>query len=219
MFALECMKKRMSVRKFLDRDIPDEILLEILEYASNAPSFKNSQPWEVYVVKEPILSVLSDLLIKEFMAGNPPTPLIKEPDWPEKIRDRINRHITTRAKVFGVDINDKESIKNAKLENYRFYNAPAAIFVFCENSLSEWSVFDLGAFVYGITLAATAKGLGTVIQASLADYPHIIKKVLNVPDNLRLIVGISIGYTDESNIANSYKSTRIPVSEFVRFVR
>lgn len=219
MFALECMDKRMSIRKFTKREVPDEVLIEILEYASKAPSFKNSQPWEVYVVKEPQLSNLSKLFINEFEGGRPPNPEIKEPQWPENIQNRIQSHIMKRALKLGVNINDKDALKKAKLENYRFYNAPVAIFIFCDRNLSEWSIFDIGAFVYGITLAATAKGLGTVIQASLADYPDIVKDFLKVPQNLKLIVGLSIGYADESDIANSYKSDRIPTSEFVRIIK
>ncbi len=219
MFALECIDKRMSTRKFINKEISDGILIEILEYASKAPSFKNSQPWEVYVVKEPQLGNLSKLLINEFESGRTPSPEIKEPVWPEKIHSRIESHMMKRALRFGVNINDKEALKKAKLANYRFYNAPAAIFLFCDRNLSEWSVFDIGAFVYGLTLAATAKGISSVIQASLTDYPDIVKNFLKVPQNLKLIVGLSVGYADESDIANSYRSERIPVSEFARIIK
>lgn len=219
MFALEAIEKRMSVRKFIKKDVSDDLIFEILEYASRSPSFKNSQPWEVCVVKGEKLLELSNLLIKEFESGNPPRRTINEPDWPSIIKDRMDAHINARARVFGVDPEDKEAMRKTKIENLRFYGATSAIFVFCYNTLSEWSIFDIGAFVYGITLSATAKGLGTVIQASLVDYPDIVKKFLNIPDDRRLIVGLSLGYPDLEDVANSYKSKRIPPSEFARIIK
>ncbi len=219
MNVLDFIKMRKSKRRFLKRDIPDEMILNIIEYASNAPSYKNSQPWKVYVIKEPKLSQLSVLLINEFESGKPISAEIKEPIWPDEIQNRIKSHIEMRAKKLGLNIDDKDALKRARLENYRFYNAPVGIFIFCDKSLTEWSVFDLGAFVYGITLAASANGLGSVIQASLVDYPYIIKDFLNVPENLRLIVGLSMGYPDESDIVNSYESQRISVDEFVRIIK
>ncbi len=42
MFALEAIEKRMSIRKFLNKDVPDELIFEILEYASKSPHLKTA---------------------------------------------------------------------------------------------------------------------------------------------------------------------------------
>ncbi|MFC1826946.1 nitroreductase family protein [Thermodesulfobacteriota bacterium] len=43
---------RRSVRRYQEKDIPDEILNRILEAARWAPSWANTQPWEIVVVKD-----------------------------------------------------------------------------------------------------------------------------------------------------------------------
>ncbi len=218
MYALETIDKRMSIRKFLDKDVADELLYEILGYASRSPSFKNSQPWEVVIVKKERLKRLSELLLGEFESGRSPEPDIKEGVFPEYIMERMREHMKSRAERFGFDPDDKEAIKRAKVNNYKFYGAPVAIFLFTDKSLPLWSIFDVGAFAYGLTLAATAKGLGSVIQATTVDYPDIIRRELNIADSKKLIAGISLGYPDYSDIANSYKSKRIPVTDFARII-
>jgi len=49
---LELMKERWTVRKFLDRDVPEEELDKILEAGRWAPSGGNKQPWELVIIKD-----------------------------------------------------------------------------------------------------------------------------------------------------------------------
>ncbi|MEJ2241652.1 MAG: nitroreductase family protein [Candidatus Bathyarchaeota archaeon] len=52
MNVLEAMKKRKSVRNFLDKSIEDEKLETVLEAARIAPSAKNRQEWRFIIVKD-----------------------------------------------------------------------------------------------------------------------------------------------------------------------
>ena len=47
------MRKRRSIRKYKDKEIPADILVEILETARLAPSGANKQPWQLVVVTDP----------------------------------------------------------------------------------------------------------------------------------------------------------------------
>ena len=49
---LETIKKRQSVRNYQDKEIPEEILQQILEAGRLAPSANNGQPWKFIVVKD-----------------------------------------------------------------------------------------------------------------------------------------------------------------------
>ncbi len=51
MEATDCIKGRRSIRKFLGKEIPDEILKKILECGVAAPSSQNCQPWHFVIVK------------------------------------------------------------------------------------------------------------------------------------------------------------------------
>ncbi|MGI6452196.1 MAG: nitroreductase family protein [Syntrophomonadaceae bacterium] len=53
MDTLECIKTRRSIRNFSDQPIHDNVLEELLEAVRWAPSWANTQCWELIVVKDP----------------------------------------------------------------------------------------------------------------------------------------------------------------------
>ena len=50
MHVSEAVAARKSVRAFLDRPVPEDLLRELLTKASRAPSGGNLQPWRVFVL-------------------------------------------------------------------------------------------------------------------------------------------------------------------------
>lgn len=52
MDTLDCIKTRRSIRKFLDKDIPEDIINKLLEAAVCAPSARDGQPWHFVIVKD-----------------------------------------------------------------------------------------------------------------------------------------------------------------------
>jgi len=68
MELMEAIKKRRSIRKYKPDPIPEEALGAVLEAVRWAPSWANTQCWEVIVIKDPkIKSELATALPK----GNP----------------------------------------------------------------------------------------------------------------------------------------------------
>jgi len=60
---MDIIKERRSLRRYEEKDIPDEVLNKVLEAVQWAPSWTNTQVWEVVVVKDPaIKSALSETL-------------------------------------------------------------------------------------------------------------------------------------------------------------
>lgn len=49
---MDAVYKRTSVRKYLEQDVEEEKLEQLLKAAMAAPSAGNQQPWEFYVVKD-----------------------------------------------------------------------------------------------------------------------------------------------------------------------
>ena len=47
----EALLKRRSTRKYLDKEISDEQIDELLHAAMSGPSACNKKPWEFYVIK------------------------------------------------------------------------------------------------------------------------------------------------------------------------
>jgi nitroreductase len=50
--VLEAIRRRHSVRRYLDKDVPQDALLRILEAARLAPSAANIQPWYFVIVRD-----------------------------------------------------------------------------------------------------------------------------------------------------------------------
>lgn len=55
MDVMEAITKRRSVRRYLDKEIPPELLNELLEAARLAPSASNRQDWKFIVVQDPVV--------------------------------------------------------------------------------------------------------------------------------------------------------------------
>lgn len=219
MNAIECIRTRMSVRKFRPEPVSKEILSEIIKTAQRSPSYKNSQPWEIAVISGEKKASLSKLLVDLFESDKKAESDIPEPaGWPNEIEKRIKESLEKRSKSFGINLSDPESIRRSKKANFRFYGAPQGLFFFQDASLSEWSIFDMGLFVQSIMLAAHAKGLGTVPQAYLIDYSEEIRNFIGIADSKRLVLGMSIGYPDMEDRLNSYKTEREDTDKIVRWL-
>jgi nitroreductase len=50
---LEVVKGRRSNRKYLEKEVPEDLLEQVLEAVRWAPSGGNIQPWEVIVIRDP----------------------------------------------------------------------------------------------------------------------------------------------------------------------
>ena len=48
----QAVKNRRSIRRFLDRDVPDELLTSLIDCALMAPSSMNGQPWNFIVIRD-----------------------------------------------------------------------------------------------------------------------------------------------------------------------
>lgn len=68
--VMEVIKERRSIRNYQDKDVPDEVINELLEAVRWTPSWANTQCWEVIVVKD---SLIKEQLQATLAKGNPAT--------------------------------------------------------------------------------------------------------------------------------------------------
>ena len=219
MDAITAIKERKSIRAFTDKEVSRELLTEIIDAAKWSPSYKNSQPWEVVVVSKEKKKKLSEkllALLDENVEAQP--DFIPPVSWPEREQTQISRLFAMRKEATGIDVSDPKFIPMAKKANFNFYGAPHAIYLFQDNSLSSWSIFDMGLFAQSLMLAAHAKGLGTVPQAFATDYAPQIKEFLDIPESKRLVLGISIGWPNTDSPFNQFRPGRMEFADLVRWV-
>lgn len=63
MELVEVIKKRRSIRKYQDAEVPKELIEDLVECARLAPSAKNRQPWEFVIVTSKIKNQIADMMI------------------------------------------------------------------------------------------------------------------------------------------------------------
>jgi nitroreductase len=95
---MDIIKGRRSIRKYQDKEIPEESLNQILESVRWAPSWTNSQCWEVIIVKDPG--------IKEQLQGT----LIKNPSSKAMVQAPVVLVICGKLKISGY-YNDQVATK------------------------------------------------------------------------------------------------------------
>ncbi|MEE9610887.1 MAG: nitroreductase [Desulfatiglandales bacterium] len=214
----ECLGQRRSYRVFFQKDVDKGVMEKVLKAANRSPSYKNTQPWEVFVVAGEKRDALAKKLFDQASSGTTPTPDFPFPkEWPEALAQRSEEHGLRRAKATGIDPEDKEELRKRYLKNFQFYDAPCAVLIGMDRNLTPWSVFDLGLFVHGLLLSLEAEGLGACPQAMPMAYPEIIRKELGIPDTICFILAIAVGYPDLESPVNQYHSYRKDTGEFVRW--
>jgi nitroreductase len=118
-----------------------------------------------------------------------------------------------------VEREDKQCRLDLWAANYRAFDAPVMLLFFMDSCMQTGSYMDYGMFLQSLMLAAVEQGLASCPQASLADYPELIKTTLNYPQDSILLCGLSLGYEDKSALVNSYRTPWEEVSTFTRYFK
>jgi nitroreductase len=216
MDVIEAIRGRASVRAYLDKPVPRDVITQILEAARWAPSGVNTQPWHVHVVEGTLKRQIGDEIIAAREAGRKPNQDYKYyPDtFPEPYLTRRRACGMALYGALGIDKKDIERRKEQWYKNYHGFGAPVELFVFVESKLEQGSWVDMGMFLQNILLAARGFGLETCPQAAMAEYPDIVRGILGVPETFSLICGIALGYADDDDPVNGYRTEREPVESF-----
>jgi len=215
MDTISAIKTRHSVRQFLDRPVPRDMVEKILDTARHSPSGTNLQPWQVAVVTGDTRDQLSKAIIKAAVTDKPhPKQQYYPQEWFEPYKSR--RFDTGMALYKALDIKreDKQRRIDQWNRNYDFFGAPIGLLFFIDHRSGDGAWVDMGIFIQSIMLAATDLGLGSCAQASIADYPDVVSEILGTSDNLLLAFGMSLGYEDTDASVNQYRVKRVELNDF-----
>ncbi len=217
----EALQKRKSVRAYLDTEVDEKIINDILDSARHAPSGVNTQPWQVAVVSGESRQKLQNKIETAFRNGDKgkadytyyPT------EWIEPYKARRKACGLQLYSAAEIKREDREKQQDQWAANYRAFDAPVMLLFFMDKIMLTGSYIDYGMFLQSIMLAATEHGLACCPQASVADYPAIIRSELNYSDDTILLCGMALGYEDKDAAINSYRTPREDVASFTRFFR
>jgi nitroreductase len=210
----EVVKERRAIRMFLrDKPVPRELLDEALSLAMRAPSNSNIQPWRMFIASGPRRDRLVEALLEAASGGFPESMGLPESFLP--LRQELGALVYGS---MGIARDDAEGRRLARLRNWEFFRAPVGAVVCMHRDLGHVDSLAVGMFLQTLVLALTERGLGTCVQVSIAEYPEVVRAQLDIPDELTVLCGLSIGYPDPNFGGNDIVTPRNPVEKNVVFV-
>ena len=218
------LTERFSCRAFKSEPVPRHIIEQMLTMAQMAPSWCNSQPWNVIVTEgsstEDFRQVLyaraeADMLSAGMQVPEPDVPFPSGYKGVYKARQREVGWQLYRS--LGIANGDRAASAKAALDNFRLFGAPHALILTSERDLGAYGAVDCGVYIGALTLAAQSLGIGMIPQAALAMYAPTIRQHFDVAENRLIILGASFGYPDLDHPANAFRSLRAPLSHIVQW--
>ncbi len=211
MDVIEAIRTRKSIRCYRPDPVPREVLAEILQIASRAPSSMNTQPWEFTVIAGDVLERIKQANVDKFNAGEPGDLGWEIERFKDKCRERQVAVAIQLFKSMGIAREEREKRTDWERRGFRYFDAPAAIIISVDKEHLPRTQFDIGAVSQTIVLVALKYGLGTCIHDQGITYPDVLRELAGIPESKQMIISLSIGYPDGDFPANKVESAREPI--------
>jgi nitroreductase len=209
----QAIRERISVRMFLPRPVPRELIDEALAWAQYAPSNSDIHPWHVVFASGPPRDRLVAALLDAARRGPPNIPPL--PEEFQHYRRELGAQVYG---AMGIPITDKAGHLAAVLRNWESFRAPLAGIVCMHRDLGPADAVGVGMFLQILMLVLTEHGLGSCIEVSVTGYPEVVRSQLSIRAELSILCGLAIGYPDPDFPANRLHIAREPIKEHVVFL-
>jgi nitroreductase len=218
--VFEAALSRRSIRAYRKEPVPRDVLREIVSLGRHAPSGSNIQPWHVHVLTGATLARVGSAIRTAFLNDEPGHK--RDYDY---YTDPVFEPYLARRRACGwglygtleIGRGDHAKSKAYRAGNYNFFGAPAGLVFTIGRKLEIGSWLDYGMFLQTIMLAARARGLHTCPEASIASYPDIVRRELDISDDFIVVCGMAMGYADSDAIVNTFQPERIELDEYAVF--
>lgn len=215
----DALETRITVRRFLDKAVPEDTLMQIMETARRSASGGNLQPWQVHVMTGQTLTNFVDHGVKYATSGNqdaPTHPAYPSPLW-DPLRGWRYKLGEDMYALLGIDKDDKFGRMAQFMENMKFFRAPVGIIITADKRCGAPQHMDIGIYLQSLMLLAREHGLHTAPQGWWRNWPSVCEKFLDIPEEQEVIVGLSLGYGDAEENVNSLRADRAELSKTHKF--
>ena len=173
------ISERRSCRAFKSDPVSEKCIKQIIEAARWAPSSANSQPWDVIVVTKAETKALIQESVKRVIAR------IKElRDFP--FLRTFNANYMLEAPVQLVVCGDPR---------FKYVSMMHDV----DEDVEQFAMWgSVSMAIQNMLLTAQALGLGSVVFTNF--YPSEVRKILSVPDPLKIICILPVGYPAETKV-------------------
>jgi len=218
--ALDLFTQRRSVRAYLPTPVSEDLLGQIMTTARLAPSGANLQPGVFVAVRGAVRQQLSDDLAQAWREGRQETEDYDYFPKPMPITLR-RRQVAAAQSLYGAlgVARDDRAGRDAQFErNFRFFDAPVALIVAMPHDFGAGGYMDLGMTLYGLMLAAQAKGLSTCAIGAMASYPSLIRQHVGLDADTKVVCGMALGYADPDAPVNQTQTTRCALDDYFKVI-
>jgi nitroreductase len=216
---LQLATERYSCRAFLPEAVPRPTLERILAIAQRAPSWCNSQPWQLVIASPAATERLRGELLDHVRTGAPPAPDLEFPaEYQGVYQDRRRECGLQLYRATGVQRGDAAAAMRQRLENFRFFGAPQVAIVSTDAGLGTYGAIDCGAYVGQFMLAARTCGVASIALAALAAYSSFWCERFGLSARRKVVCGLAFGYEDPEHPANGFRTPRASLGEAVTWI-
>ncbi|WP_425078673.1 nitroreductase [Ruegeria denitrificans] len=209
------LDKRHSCRAFLPDPVPQDQIAQIVTSASRVPSWCNAQPWQLVITSGDETDRFRDAMSNEAENGTPAPDLPFPTSYSGEYQDRRRTCGWALYSAVGVERGDREGSAQQMMQNFALFGAPHCAIISSPAELGPYGAMDCGGFVTAFALAAQALGVATIPQAALAAYSPFLHQYFQIPDDRLILCAVSFGYSDTDHPANSFRTERAALGDFV----
>ena len=223
----QAIASRQSMRQFLPTPVPKETIAHLLALASRAPSGTNTQPWRAYVLQGASRDALVSKVCQAHDALRANPALIAEyreeydyyPEkWVSPYIDRRRENGWGLYGLLGIGKGDKDKMHAQHQRNFRFFDAPVGLMFTLDRVMGRGSLVDYGMFLQSIMVGARGHGLHTCPQAAWNGFAKIILPHIGAGENEMLVCGMALGYADEAELVNTFRTPRVSAKDFTTWL-
>jgi nitroreductase len=213
------IRGRRSIRAYEPEPVPESVIREILGAARWAPSWRNTQAWNVWVLTGDALQRYKDEFRAAVARDDPAAlDLPATAEWPQACSARITATMKSRAATLEA-AGEPTDPAAALARMADLFGAPCLLVFGFDDCLAEaYAGFDTGSFVQNVCLAAYDRGLGTCIVATVIRYPELLRRLLPGSEGMRFVVSVTLGQAVADSPANTFVRSRAELDELVTWV-
>jgi nitroreductase len=176
----EAMETCRSIRRFKPDPVPDDVLEQLVHYATRAPSAGNSQLWRFLIVTDPDdRRWFRDMLVEAVSPRLPPIPSDDDTSPAARNARMYRRFILEFDRIPALILT---TVRNA------FPNA--------ERPVPQFMWSTVFAATQNLLLAARGLGLGAAMTTNHLENEPAVREHFGIPDDVGIGATIPIGYPE-----------------------
>lgn len=212
----QLLHARRSCRAFLPEPVPRRVIEGMVRLAGRAPSWCNTQPWQLIITEADGTEQFRRRLIHDT-----PTPSAPDFEFPQRyVGVYQGRRVECALQMYdelGIRGDRQASAKQAA-QNFALFGAPHVAVVTTPADLGPYGAIDCGAFLMAFLLAAESVGVGAVPQAAIAGRAPAVRDHFGLQPDQKIVCAVSFGWPDHQAPVNQFRTSRIDPMEAVTWV-